>query len=150
MESCFLPFNKRIHVSSSQVAWRPFEIPSSKDIDMVDGIKTVAGSGDPSLREGLAVHMYLCNKSMGKRAFVNSDGDWLIVPQEGNLDIQTEFGMLYVQPGEICVVQKGTRFRVGVEGRSRGYITEVWGTSFQLPELGKQMFSKPARQREKR
>jgi hypothetical protein len=59
---------------------------------------------------------------MKRKAIVNSDGDFLIVPQEGALDIQTEFGMLYVQPGEICVIQRGQRFKVMVEGPTRGYI----------------------------
>jgi homogentisate 1,2-dioxygenase len=73
---------------------------------------------------------------MEKRAFVNSDGDFLIIAQQGNLDIQTEFGNLYVQPGEICVIQRGQRFKVAVDGPTRGYILEVWGSHFELPELG--------------
>lgn len=73
---------------------------------------------------------------MTKKAFVNSDGDFLIVPQQGALDIQTEFGKLYVQPGEICVIQRGQRFKVDVEGPTRGYILEIWGANFELPELG--------------
>ncbi|KAJ4296371.1 hypothetical protein N0V90_006416 [Kalmusia sp. IMI 367209] len=135
-ESCFLPINPRVHVSPTQLAWLPFDIPAGGDVDFVSGLKTIAGSGDPTLREGLAVHSFLCNKSMEKRATVNSDGDFLIVAQEGNLDIQTEFGMLYVQPGEICVIQRGQRFKVNVEGPTRGYILEIWGSNFQLPELG--------------
>jgi homogentisate 1,2-dioxygenase len=63
---------------------------------------------------------------MTKRATVNSDGDFLIVPQQGTLDIQTEFGMLFVQPGEICVVQRGQRFKVNLtDGPSRGYILGI-------------------------
>lgn len=74
---------------------------------------------------------------MTKRAFVNSDGDFLIVPQQGALDIQTEFGMLYVQPGEIVIIQRGQRFSVNIpDGPSRGYILEIWGSNFSLPELG--------------
>jgi homogentisate 1,2-dioxygenase len=73
---------------------------------------------------------------MENRAFVNSDGDFLIVPQQGALDIQTEFGPLYVQPGEICVIQRGQRFKVSVEGPTRGYLLEIWGSNFELPELG--------------
>lgn len=105
-------------------------------MDFVDGLKTIAGSGDPTLREGLATHVYCANKSMDNRAFVNSDGDFLIVPQQGALDIQTEFGPLYVQPGEIVIIQRGQRFRVALEGPSRGYILEIWGANFELPELG--------------
>jgi homogentisate 1,2-dioxygenase len=122
-ESNFLPINPRVHLSPTQLAWLPFEIPKEGEIDFISGLKTIAGSGDPTLREGLAVHTYLANASMKKRAAVNSDGDFLIVPQQGVLDIQTEFGMLFVQPGEICVVQRGQRFKVSLpDGPSRGYI----------------------------
>lgn len=74
-----------MHVSPTQLAWLPFDIPTDSEVDFVGGLKTIAGSGDPTLREGLAVHSFLCNKSMQKRATVNSDGDYLIVAQEGNL-----------------------------------------------------------------
>lgn len=58
---------------------------------------------------------------MENRAVVNADGDMLIVPQLGRLDIQTEFGKMMVRPGEICVIQKGIRFKVGLpDGDSRG------------------------------
>jgi hypothetical protein len=50
----------------------------------------------------------------------------MIVPQQGALDILTEFGPMYVQPGEICVIQRGQRFRVRVEGPTRGYILGEW------------------------
>ncbi|CAK7218992.1 hypothetical protein SEUCBS140593_003742 [Sporothrix eucalyptigena] len=135
-ETNFLPINPRVHVSPTQLAWKPFEIPRNGAVDFVDGLKTIAGSGDPTLREGLATHVFLANKSMEKRAFVNSDGDFLIVPQQGVLDIQTEFGFLYVQPGEIAVIQRGQRFKVNIEGPTRGYVLEIWGANFELPELG--------------
>lgn len=136
-ESSFLPLNPRVHVSPTQLAWLPFDIPKDGAVDFVSGLKTIAGSGDPTLREGLATHAYLANTSMKQRAFVNSDGDFLIVPQQGVLDIQTEFGPLFVQPGEICVIQRGQRFRVELpDGPSRGYILEIWGANFELPELG--------------
>lgn len=77
------------------------------------------------------MHTFLANKSMSKRAAVNSDGDFLIVPQQGALDIQTEFGMLFVQPGEICVIQRGQRFKVGLpDGPTRGYILGGFDISF--------------------
>ncbi|KAF2460876.1 homogentisate 1,2-dioxygenase-like protein [Lineolata rhizophorae] len=141
-EANFLPINPRVHVSPTQLAWLPFDIPTESadgKIDFASGLKTIAGSGDPTLREGLAVHVFLANASMDHRAMVNSDGDMLIVPQEGSLDIQTEFGPLFVQPGEICIIQRGQRFRVGLaegESKLRGYILEIWGSNYQLPELG--------------
>jgi homogentisate 1,2-dioxygenase len=76
---------------------------------------------------------------MRHRAFCNTDGDMLICPQEGALDIQTEMGLLFVQPGEIFVIPRGVRFLVrlptGVDA-ARGYITEIWGSSWELPDLG--------------
>lgn len=51
--------------------------------------------------------------------------------------ITTECGRLQVSPGEIIVVPQGFRFSVGLpDGPSRGYIAEVFGTHFQLPDLG--------------
>ena len=38
---------------------------------------------------------------MGNKAFVDNDGDYCIMVQEGRLDIQTEFGRLMVHPGEV-------------------------------------------------
>ena len=35
----------------------------------------------------------------------------LIVPQLGSLFVTTEFGRMLVAPGEICVIQRGMRFR---------------------------------------
>lgn len=82
-----------MHVSATQLAWFPFNLPSdNQKVDFVQGLKTIAGNGEPTLREGLAIHMYLANESMDKKAFCNGDGDMLILPQLGRLDIQTEFG----------------------------------------------------------
>lgn len=43
---------------------------------------------------------------------------------------------MVVTPGEICVIPQGIRFAVNVDGPTRGYILEVYGTRFQLPDLG--------------
>lgn len=112
-------------------------IPGGKDgADWLEGLHTMAGSGDPCAKSGIAIHMYACNKSMVDTALYNSDGDFLIVPQEGVLHIQTEFGFLDVAPREIVVIQRGITFRVAVDGPSRGYVCEVYGGHFQLPDLG--------------
>ncbi|KAJ3825824.1 homogentisate 1,2-dioxygenase [Lentinula raphanica] len=138
MESNFLPLNPKVHVSPTQLAWHPFDLPSDDQVvDFVDGLKTLAGNGDPTLHEGIAVHMYLANASMGRKAFCNADGDMLILPERGRLDIQTEFGKLMVRPGELCVIQRGIKFKVKLpDGPSRGYIQEIFGSHYTLPELG--------------
>ncbi|ORY72416.1 homogentisate 1,2-dioxygenase [Leucosporidium creatinivorum] len=134
----FSPSNPKVSVSPTQIAWKPFALPpDSEKIDFIDGLKTVAGTGQPQAKEGLAIHMYLANTSMEHRAFCNNDGDFLIVPQQGRLDIRTELGNLMVRPGEICVIQRGLRFKVSLpDGPSRGYIQEVYGAHYELPDLG--------------
>lgn len=78
----------------------------------------------------------MCNTSMNNRAFYNSDGDFLIVPQQGALDVVTEFGKIFVEPNEICIIQQGMRFSINVTGPTRGYILEVYDGHFKLPDLG--------------
>ncbi|KAL5317229.1 hypothetical protein ACEPPN_014324 [Leptodophora sp. 'Broadleaf-Isolate-01'] len=130
--------NPKVQFMPTQFAWDPFPIPSSSEkVDFVDGLKTIGGQGDPTLREGIAVHMYMANTSMANRAFCNNDGDMLILPQQGRLDIQTEFGRMMVRPGELVVIQAGIRFKVVLpDGPVRGYIQEVFGSHYELPELG--------------
>lgn len=123
------------HPNPNQLRWNPFDIPS-EETDWVDGLHTVAGAGDPKTRAGLSIHVFLCNSSMHNKAFCNSDGDMLIVPQEGVLDITTEMGKIRVNPNEICVIQQGIRFSVAVTGPTRGYILEVYDNHFVLPDLG--------------
>lgn len=73
--------------------WDPFPLPTDEEkLDFVQGLKTICGHGDPTLKEGLALHIYVANTSMKNKAFCNNDGDMLIVPQQGRLNIQTEFG----------------------------------------------------------
>lgn len=108
-------------------------------IDFADGLHTLGGSGDPNLREGIALYVFMINADMDHRAFCNTDGDFLIVAQLGNLDIQTELGKLFLQPGEICVIPRGIRFAVRLgpgHNVARGYITEIWGSRWELPDLG--------------
>jgi len=91
------------------------------------------------LKNGMAIHVYSANQSMINRAFVNSDGDFLVVPEKGSLRVQTEFGLLDVRPGEIFIVPRGIRFRVLLpEGvvDIRGYICEIFHGHFEIPDLG--------------
>jgi len=122
-------------VTPNQLRWLPTDMPNDS-VDFLDGLVTYAGNGDPSMKNGLAIHMYAANKSMGDKSFQNSDGDMLIVPQEGTLSVRTEFGVMEVPQNEICVVQRGMHFSVGVEGPSRGYVLEIFHGHFILPDLG--------------
>lgn len=55
----------------------------------------------------------------------------------GGLRIATEFGRMDVEPGEICVIQRGMRFSVDLRSnRARGYVLEIFHGHFTLPDLG--------------
>jgi homogentisate 1,2-dioxygenase len=138
LEAVFTPTNPNAVFTPQDLGWDKFPLPSdAEEVDFVDGLKTIGGHGDPAAKEGLAVHVYLANASMKKRAFCNNDGDMLILPQEGRLDIQTEFGRLMVRPGELAVIQAGMKFTVRLpDGVGRGYVQEVFGSHYELPELG--------------
>ncbi|GBE88553.1 Homogentisate 1,2-dioxygenase [Sparassis crispa] len=138
LEANFHPSNPRVHFSPTQLAWSALDIPpANQKVDFVAGLKTLAGNGDPTSREGLATHVFAANTSMEKTAFCNADGDMMILPQLGRLDIQTEFGKLMVRPGELVVVQRGLKFKISLpDGHSRGYVQEIFGSHYELPELG--------------
>jgi len=123
-------------VTPNQLRWRPLAVPA-EPVDFIRGLFTVCGSGSASSKTGYAIHMYTCKSDMGDSCFCNADGDFLIVPQLGSLEIVTECGLLTVAPGEIAVIQRGHRFSVGLtNGPSRGYVLEVFQGHFQLPDLG--------------
>jgi homogentisate 1,2-dioxygenase len=108
-----------------------------KSADFVDGLFTMAGNGDASSVRGCAIHIYLANRSMESRFFFNADGELLIVPQEGEIELRTEFGTMTAIPGEIAIIPCGIKFQVLLtEGRARGYICENYGPPFRLPQLG--------------
>ena len=62
--------------------WAPLPF-DGVDADFVDGMRTVAANGDAQMQTGVAAHVYLANRSMTRRAFVNADGEMLLVPQQG-------------------------------------------------------------------
>ena len=120
----------------NRLRWDPIAIPDTSQ-DFIEGLVTVAGNGDAATGAGVAVHLYLANRSMQDRVFYNADGEMLIVPQEGALRLVTEFGVLALIPGEIGVVPRGVKFRAELpDGSARGYICENYGALLRLPELG--------------
>ncbi|KAK6353122.1 hypothetical protein TWF696_005112 [Orbilia brochopaga] len=169
--SDFSPASQDIHVTPTQLRWDPFDVPSSHSVtdaasgtdatnekfsddsahassisaasqDFVDSLRTVAGSGQPQTKHGLAIHIYGFNKPMTRKSFYNSDGDLLLLPQLGRLSIRTEFGSMHVAPGEICVIGRGMKFSItelpdGEEKGCRGYILETFCAGhWELPDLG--------------
>lgn len=120
--------------------WDPIPIPAKADreVTFVEGISTVGGAGDPASKSGLSIYLFAFNTNMSDRSasMYNADGEWLIVPQQGALRLQTEMGFLEVEPNEIVVVPRGVKFLVdaipskGAEG-ARGYILEVFESTYE-------------------
>jgi homogentisate 1,2-dioxygenase len=129
------PFHE-VPTPPNQMRWDPLPIPKEAT-DFVDGLVTMGGSGDPAMQTGVAIHVYAANRGMRDRIFYDADGELLIVPQMGILEIATELGVLRVAPGEICVLPRGLKFRVELpDEAARGYICENYGAQFRLPDLG--------------
>lgn len=121
---------------ANRLRWNPWDMPRTP-ADFIDGMRTVAGNGDTHAQVGVAIHVYAANRSMDRRYLMNSDGEMLLVPQQGALRLHTELGRLDVAPGELGLVPRGMRFRVELlDGPARGYVCENYGSPFRLPELG--------------
>ena len=122
-------------LAPNRLRWDPPELPSGQDF--VDGLATMLSARRPDDLEGCAVHLYRADRSMDGRVFVDADGELLIIPQQGAVEIQTELGRLAVAPGHIALVPRGMKIRVMVgDGGSRGYVAENYGLPFRLPDLG--------------
>lgn len=120
-----------------QMRWQPTPIPDGKAVDFLDGLATITTAGDSAVQVGIATHSYVANISMDTKFFMNADGEILFVPQENTVRLDTEFGIIIADPGEIVVIPKGVRFRVVlVNGPIRGYIAENYGVAMTLPERG--------------
>jgi len=122
-------------LAPNRLRWNPPELPDGTDF--VDGLVTLLQARAPQDLEGCAVHAYRATKGMDGRVLVDADGELMIIPQHGAVELQTELGRVEVAPGSIGVVPRGIRFRVQLaEGEARGYVAENYGAPFRLPELG--------------
>ena len=75
-----------------------------------------------------------------KRVFRNNDGDMLFLPQEREIRITTEFGILEIEPLEMALIPRGMTMQIDVvgggEGPASGYLLENFGDQFIIPDLG--------------
>ncbi|MFN3889080.1 MAG: homogentisate 1,2-dioxygenase [Beijerinckiaceae bacterium] len=116
--------------------WAPVPVPE-KALSFVTGLCTVTTAGDADTRSGMAAHYLFVTASMRDEYFMNCDGELLIVVQENELRLVTEFGVMAMGPGEIGVIPRGAIFRAElVDGPVRGYVCENYGASFILPDRG--------------
>lgn len=125
----------QIPTPPNQMRWTPMDYPSERR-HFLEGLFCMAGNGQVG-QNGSTIYLYACNESMKKSFFYSSDGEFLIVPQEGRLEIFTELGKLLVSPEEVVVIPRGLKFQVFLpDGKARGYVCENFGAAFQLPDLG--------------
>jgi homogentisate 1,2-dioxygenase len=132
----FAPGTVKQPLAPNRLRWNPpGDLPSGADF--VDGMVTMLANRDPSDLEGVAVHLYRAQRNMESRVFINADGELLIIPQEGAIELQTELGRIEAGPGDIALIPRGVRFRVRLlDGEARGYVAENHGLPFRLPDLG--------------
>ena len=122
--------------TATQLRWDPFPSISS-DSNWLTGLTTVATNGNSELQTGGAVHHFAATQSMGDTAFVNTDGELMLVPYMGRLLLQTEMGHLEISPGHIAVIPRGIKFSVDLlDEMARGYVCENYGAAFSLTEDG--------------
>jgi homogentisate 1,2-dioxygenase len=113
----------------NRLRWNPLALPSAPT-DWLAGLTTLAQA------PGVSVHLYAANADM-QRVFFNADGELLIVPQLGRLDIASECGRFSVAPGELALIPRGMKFKVDLpDGVGRGYALEHYGAPLRLPERG--------------
>jgi len=131
----FAPGTVDAPLAPNRLRWDPpADMPADKDF--IDGMVTMLANRHPADLEGVAVHLYRASLSMTDRLLVNADGELLIIPQAGTLQILTEMGRMEIAPGWVGLIPRGVRFRVEVDGEASGYVVENHGAPFRLPELG--------------
>jgi homogentisate 1,2-dioxygenase len=132
----FAPGTSDEPLPPNRLRWDPLAMPAP-GTDFVDGLVTMMANRDPAELEGVAVHIYGANADMADRYFFDADGELLIIPEQGRLDLRTEMGRIEVEPGEVALIPRGVRFRALLpDGGARGYVAENHGSLFRLPELG--------------
>jgi homogentisate 1,2-dioxygenase len=125
-----------IEIPIAPMRWDPIPIPSEK-LSFVEGVRTITTAGDAGTQSGMGAHVYLVTRSMADEYFYNADGEMLFVPQQGELRLASEFGIIDIEPGEIAVIPRGVKLRVELkDAPARGYLCENYGGAFKLPERG--------------
>ena len=123
-------------VPPNRLRWDPLT-PADGPIDFLDSLVTIAGNGDAGAGTGIGIHLFAANRDMERRAFFSSDGEMLIVPASGRMEIRTELGVIEIEPQQIAVIPRGVRFSVFLpDGSASGYVCENHGALLRLPDLG--------------
>ncbi|MGL4767744.1 MAG: homogentisate 1,2-dioxygenase [Formosimonas sp.] len=144
VQSAFEPAPLRPYAAMSETLAIPNPLrwskrtPLSEPTDFIEGLRADCACGNADAQQGVVVYRYAFNRSMGQRYAYDADGELLIVPQQGRLQVRTELGVLEVKPTEIVVIPRGIKFQINGldEVEAVGYVCENMGEPFELPELG--------------
>ncbi|KAH6701237.1 homogentisate 1,2-dioxygenase [Leptodontidium sp. MPI-SDFR-AT-0119] len=140
-----MPFNHDIesanpsppkHLDPNSHMYPNFEIDDGSDWTQQ---RLFGTNGSARTKTGVAMWIFSVTADMKPQTvFTSLDGDALISPQFGSLDIITELGKLLVRAHEIAVIPRGVRYRVDlVDGEPcRGTVCELYQGHFRIPELG--------------
>ena len=124
--------------SLGQYRWDPIPVPDkSANLTFITGMRSMTTSGNVHMQTGMGMHTYVATASMEAEFFCSADGEMLILPQQGGLEIHSELGVLVVYPQEFALIPRGIVFRVVLmDETARGFMCENYGMMFELPELG--------------
>ncbi len=116
--------------------WSHLEEPFQEGkTEWFDRFVTVCGTGSVRARKGAAVHLGKVSAEASS-CFRNADAEMVLLPYNGALNLETEFGGLRIDVGEIAVLPRGVSFRFGKSQGSDVYLCENYGSPFQLPNRG--------------
>jgi homogentisate 1,2-dioxygenase len=125
-----------IDVPIAPMRWNPIAIPNEK-LSFLEGVRTITTAEDAGTQAGMGAHTYLVTRSMEDEYFYNADGELLFAPQQGELRLSTEFGVIDIGLGEIAVIPLGVKIRIELRNApARGYLRENYGGALSLPERG--------------
>ncbi|MEG3153518.1 homogentisate 1,2-dioxygenase [Sphingomonas sp. RB1R13] len=140
--SAYVPYASAFDGAASEEPLAPNRLRWSRPTptsgtDFVDGLRPMLGNGSAERLEGCGVHLYAADRSMERRVMFSADGELLIVPQAGAMEIRSETGKFELGPGSIALIPRGLRFQIRLlDGPVSGYVAENYGSLFRLPELG--------------
>ena len=120
----------------NRLRWNPREIPTQPTL-FIDSLTPMLVNGDPETLSGVTLSTYAFNTNAPNQVLFSADGELLIIPEQGDLQLFTEFGRLDITPQQVAIIPRGVRYRIATPDKAaRGYLCENHGAPFRLPDLG--------------
>lgn len=78
------PVREDGNVPIGPMRWAPVPMPQDK-VTFVTGLRTITTAGDAESHAGMASHLLFITASMTREHICNSDGEFLVVAQQGKI-----------------------------------------------------------------